>query len=452
MVSAGSPPTPARLGFGKGYILALPWLLMLVHVLNYLDRQVINVLAEPIKQDLGLSDTQLGLMTGFAFAVFYTLVGIPVGRFADRPRTDRVGLLAVALAAWSGMTLLCGFARGFVQLLAARIGVAVFESACTPTAHSLIGESVPPKRRASALAIYGLGIPIGALLGKAGGGALADAFGWRNAFMIVGLPGVIVAVVLWLVLKDPRRARARPNPSAPPLPILDEPPIAAAASTETKAPPTGVASVFREFSRSRALVYILTGATAQQLLVSGISVWGMVFFIRLLELSPGQAGLWIGLSGGIAGAFGTWLGGAISDRFGSRNPRHYMTAPAIGMLLTVPFYFFAWSSGNWWVVLILIFFPDIFDNLYYGGAFASLQTIMKPESRGTATAIFLFVQILLGTGLGALAYGMASDALAPIAGKESLRWVLMGGAFLYLIPAFCFWRGGVHLQRELGRT
>src|SRR5690348_4381169 len=192
---------------GRRGVTATLWILLIVYIFNFIDRQIVNILAEPIAKDLHLSDTQIGLMTGIAFALFYTVLGLPIARYADRPGTNRPRLIAAALAIWSGMTALCGLAQNFGQLLLARVGVGVGEAGCTPAAHSLISDLVPKERRASALGFYALGIPIGTVLGMIIGGLLVDALGWRHAFMIVGLPGVAMAVVVALVLKDPRAMR-----------------------------------------------------------------------------------------------------------------------------------------------------------------------------------------------------------------------------------------------------
>ncbi|MGL4543373.1 MAG: MFS transporter, partial [Polymorphobacter sp.] len=186
----------------------LLWILLIVYVFNFIDRQIVNILAESIKNDLGLSDTQLGLMTGLAFALLYTILGVPIARYADKPHTNRVGLITLSLVLWSAMTALCGLAQNFGQLLAARVGVGIGEAGCTPAAHSLISDAVPREKRASAIAFYGLGIPLGALLGMVIGGFLDDAFGWRMAFLAVGLPGIALGALVWLVLRDPRSSAA----------------------------------------------------------------------------------------------------------------------------------------------------------------------------------------------------------------------------------------------------
>lgn len=403
------------------------FLLFLVLTLNIVDRQVINVLADPISQELGLSDTQLGLMTGLAFAIFYNLSGIPLGRLSDRPRTNRSWLIAGALAAWSSATALCGAATNFAQLLMARIGVAVSEAGCTPPSHSLISDLVPKSRRARALAIFGLGVPIGALIAKAGGGVLAEYFGWRAAFLIVGLPGLLLAVAFLFMVKEPRRLRK-----------------------QGMAPKMAFSDVMRLIFASRALIFMMVGTATAMLLVTGGSVWGMIHFLRNHQLDTATAGLWLGITGGIAGVSGTWLGGWTADKFGRRNPRFYMLPATFAMLASAPLLFFAWYAQDWRIALILLFLPDMFDNMYYGGTFASIQTLVPAEARATVTACFLFVVTMVGTGLGALSFGFVSDLIKPIVpGSESVRWVLMGAAILYVIPALCYWRASVHLGREL---
>ncbi|MGA0607848.1 spinster family MFS transporter [Phenylobacterium sp. VNQ135] len=429
MPSTPSAPPGSAAPFSPAYTRYLLFALLLVMILNVLDRQVINVLAEPIKQELGLSDTQLGLLTGLAFALFYNVVGIPLGRLADNARTNRVTLISASLAVWSGMTALCGAAQTFGHILLARIGVAAGEAGCVPPAHSLIADTVPLAKRARALAIFGLGVPIGALLGKAMGGVLADAFGWRSAFLIVGVPGVLLAALLFFTVREPRKMRlASAGPAAERIPLRE---------------------VVAEIRRSPVLVNLTLAVSTASLLVTGGSVWGMVHFIRNHHLTPGTAGVWIGLSGGIAGSIGTWLGGVVADRYGVRDPRHYMTAPILGMVLTVPLLLLAWHTNNWMLAIALLFLPDMFDNLYYGGVFAAVQSLVSDRTRATATATMLFVMTLVGTGFGALSFGFASDLLKPFAGEgESVRWVLMGAAVLYLVPAYFYWRASRHIRRE----
>ncbi|WP_301749496.1 MFS transporter [uncultured Erythrobacter sp.] len=408
------------------------WILLVVYVFNFIDRQIVNILAEPIARDLDLSDTQIGLMTGLAFALFYTVLGIPIARYADRGTTSRPKVIAVALAVWSAMTALCGLAQNFAQLLLARIGVGVGEAGCTPPAHSLISDMVPPERRASALAFYSLGIPVGTLLGMMIGGTLADHVGWREAFVIVGLPGVALALVVLFVIKDPRHSdaasilRGKNQPAALPL-----------------------GQAVAEVMRSRAFVLLLFAGSAASFLAYGKTTWTTIFFQRTHELTPGQVGLWFGLLGGVAGILGTWAGGYLADRFGAKNRRHVLSAPAIGMALAVPLAIAAYHAPSWPLALALLFIPTVCNSFYYGPTYSAAQGLVPVRARAIAAASLLFFQNLIGLGLGPLFFGMLSDWLQPTYGADSVRYVLYGAAVLGLVPAFFFWRCGLRLNEEL---
>ena len=425
--------TAAASGSGAQSVRLTLWILLTVYVFNFIDRQIVNILAEPIARDLDLSDTQIGLMTGLAFALFYTVLGIPIARFADRPTTSRPRLIAVALALWSAMTALCGLAQNFWQLLLARIGVGVGEAGCTPPAHSLISDMVPPEKRSSALAFYSLGIPVGTLLGMVIGGTLADLVGWREAFVIVGLPGVALALILWFVLKDPRRSDA-------------------AVLLRAKSPPPAalpLGQAVSEVMRSRAFLFLLAAGSAAAFLSYGKTTWTTIFFQRTHDLSPGQVGLWFGLIGGVGGMLGTWLGGYLADRFGAKNRRHVLTAPAIGMTLSIPLAIAAYQAPSWPLALVLLFLPQVFNSLYYGPTYSAAQGLVPLRARAIAAAVLLFCQNLIGLGLGPLFFGMLSDWLQPAYGAESVRYVLYGAALLGLVPAFFFWRCSLNLDAEL---
>lgn len=410
------------------------WMLLIVYIFNFLDRQIVNILAEPIARDLGLSDTQIGLMTGLAFALFYTALGLPIARYADRPTTHRPRLIAVALALWSAMTALCGLAQSFWQLLLARIGVGVGEAGCTPPAHSLISDMVPPERRSSALAFYALGIPIGSLLGLMIGGLLADLLGWRRAFLVVGLPGVAMALLVWFVLREPRRGES--------LEALQ-------ARTTTDTLPLDAA--LKSVMGSRAFVLLLIAGSSAAFLAYGKVTWTTIFFQRTHGMTPGEVGLWFGLLNGLAGVLGTWLGGWLADRYGAQNRRHVLTAPAIGMAVAVPLAFMAYQAATWPVALALLLIPSVCNSLYYGPTYSAAQGLVPVRSRAIAAATLLFFQNLIGLGLGPLFFGVLSDLLQPAYGEDSVRYVLFGAAFLGLIPAFFFWRTSLRLDEELDR-
>lgn len=410
------------------------WILLIVYIFNFIDRQIVNILAEPIARDLGLSDTQIGLMTGLAFALFYTTLGLPIARYSDRPTTHRPRLIAIALATWSAMTALCGLAQNFYQLLIARIGVGVGEAGCTPPAHSLISDIVPPEKRSSALAFYALGIPIGTLLGMLIGGILADWVGWRRAFLFVGLPGVALALLVWFALKEPRRRETmdalRERGNSDTIPFM---------------------TAMKTVMGSRAFALLLVAGSAAAFLAYGKTTWTTIFFQRTHGMTPGEVGFWFGVVNGAAGILGTFLGGYLADRLGAINRRHVLTAPAVGMAIAVPIAFMAYQAQSWQMGLVLLFIPTLMNSLYYGPTYSAAQGLVPLRTRAIAAAVLLFFQNLIGLGLGPLFFGMLSDFLRPEYGEESVRYVLYGAAFLGLIPAFFFWRCSLHLNAELDK-
>ncbi len=408
------------------------WILLIVYIFNFIDRQIVNILAEPIARDLKLSDTQIGLMTGLAFALFYTALGLPIARYADRPTTNRPRLIAVALATWSAMTALCGMAGNFVHLLLARIGVGVGEAGCTPPAHSLISDLVPPERRSSALAFYALGIPIGTLLGMLIGGFLADWIGWRRAFLVVGLPGVALALVVVWFLKEPRHRAG-----------------IASRTASNAAPTLSMFAAMRSLMQSRAFVLLVAAGSAAAFLSYGKTTWTTIFFQRTHGLTPGEVGFWFGIVNGAAGIAGTFLGGWLADKYGAANRRHVLTAPAVGMAVAAPIAFLAYQASSWPVALALLVLPTLLNSLYYGPTYSSAQGLVPLRARAVASATVLFFQNLIGLGLGPLFFGMLSDLLQPAYGEDSVRYVLYGAAFLGLIPAFFFWRCSLRLNEEL---
>lgn len=423
--------TNAEQARSHGNVRLTLWILLIVYIFNFIDRQIVNILAEPIARDLDLSDTQIGLMTGLAFALFYTALGLPIARYADRSGTHRPRLIACALATWSLMTALCGLAQNFWQLLLARIGVGVGEAGCTPPAHSLIADLVPADRRSSALAFYSLGIPIGSLLGMMIGGVLADWLGWREAFLFVGLPGVAMALVVWFALREPRFEGLSSTVKTAPAP---EKPLFKAMGTVLG---------------SRAFVLLLVAGSAAAFLSYGKTTWTTIFFQRTHGMTPGEVGLWFGLINGMAGAVGTFLGGWLADRYGKTNRRHVLTAPAIGMAIAVPLALLAYNAPTWQIALTLLLIPTLCNSLYYGPVYSAAQGLVPLRSRAIAAATLLFFQNLIGLGLGPLFFGMLSDWLQPGFGSESVRYVLYGAALLGLVPAFFFWRASLRLNEEL---
>jgi predicted MFS family arabinose efflux permease len=403
--------------------------LLVVYVFNFLDRQIVTILAEPIARDLGLSDTQIGVLTGLSFALLYSTLGLPIARLADRPRTDRVKLIAIAVAVWSVATALCGGARSFAQLAIARVGVGIGEAGGTPPAHSLITDVAAPEKRARAFAIYQLGPPIGGLIGMVLGGYLAGTLGWRLAFVVVGLPGLALALLVLLVLRDPRRSGA--------------------ATEQAQALPLGEA--LRQILASKAMRLLLTTAGLASFATYGVLIWTTIFFQRSHHLTPAETGLWFGLVNGIASILGVWLGGQIGDRHRARGKQHLLTIPAVAQALSVPFLLTALLVADWRIALVL-FFPAIVLNwLYVAPYYSAVQGLVPPAARAVASASILFMQNLIGLGLGPVLLGYCSDLLKPGYGAESVRYVLFIAGLVSLLAGLFLWRARKYLPAELDR-
>ena len=414
-------------------------LLLAIYVVNFLDRQVINILAEPIKHEFGLADWQLGLMTGFAFSIFYTALGIPIARLAER--RNRAAIIGAAVAVWSGFTVLCGVAQSLWQLLAFRLGVGFGEAGCAPPAHSLIADLVPRKRRASALAVYAMGIPIGSLLGSVLGGLIADARGWRAAFLVVGLPGLVFAVLAFTTLKEPRR-------------------LLAGRAGRAAANAAGLGETLSYLAGRRAFWLVTVGAAIQTLASLGSVPFVPSFFLRnhateiaalasnLSDLlgykmrSIGFVGLAMGLANGSAAALGAWTGGIVADRFGARDVRAILVAPAIASLLTFPISVAALSVGHFGVALSFLAANFFLATMWTGPVFSCGQSVVPPHMRATAAAVLLFTINLIGLGLGPLVVGTSSDLFNKVLGlgpAQGVRWALLSSAVLGIPAAALFW-------------
>ena len=388
---ATSTFTPAYRSYALG-------LLVIVYVLNFVDRQILTILAKPIADELQFSDTQLGLLTGPAFALFYTFAGIPIARWADVGM--RRSIIALALLVWSGMTALTAGAGSLTQLALARVGVGVGEAGCSPPAHSLISDLFPIERRATALAIYSLGIPIGGALGSLLGGWIGQLYGWRAAFLAVGLPGVLLALVVRFTLREPARA------------VVD--------GRES------VRQVFAFMLRRRAFVHMSIGASLHAFTGYGAASFIPVFLMRVHGFELGPLGTWLAAIGLTTGVLGTFLGGAVSDRLAVADVRWYMRVPAIASILGLPFsfLFYLWPEGR---TAILLAIPGaLLGPIYLGPTFAMTQSLVRSNMRALASSILLFIINLIGLGLGPWFVGMLSDALKPSYGVDSIRYALLG--------------------------
>lgn len=441
-------PAPANVrAVSSGYRGYAMGLLLLIYMMNFVDRQVVNILAEPIKRELHLLDWQVGAMSGLAFALFYTVLGLPIARAAERGH--RPFIIAGALALWSLFTALCGLTQNFTQLLLARIGVGVGEAGCTPPAHSLIVDYVPKEKRASALAFYSMGTPLGSLVGMGLGGLIADAHGWRMAFIVCGIPGVILALVAGLTLVEPRIR-------------------ATAAELKQRAEVLRNAKPFREALatlRTKRTFWLVAFAAAIKAFIGyGQAPFAASFFYRnhleeitslaaMFGLQPGGfLGLALGLMAGLGGAIGAFAGGVVADKFGGRDYRAYVSVPAIASLAVIPIFIVAILSPSATFALAMLFFGSVIGTLWYGPVYATAQTIVPPHMRATAAAILLFIINLIGLGLGPLFVGALSDVFAISFGLgegEGVRWALLASALAGLIATALFWGARRSIREEM---
>lgn len=437
-------------GYSSGYRRYAMWVLLCIYALNFLDRQIVNILAEPIKHDLELADWQLGVMTGFAFAVFYTVLGVPIARMAETG--NRVWIISAAMAVWSLFTVLCGFAQNFVQLLLLRIGVGIGEAGCSPPSHSLITDSVPRDKRASALAFYSMGIPLGSLVGMLFGGVIADFYGWRTAFMLAGAPGLLFAVIAVLTLREPRRELKKQ----------------AAAIKAEAAPRPRLADALRELRSKRSFWWMAAGAAIKAFITYGhVAFYGSFFFRNHADglaaladklkaatgiaLGPaGLLGLALGVILGVFGALGIFIGGRLSDRLAVRDVRGYMLVPAISIAVATPFQIASLLAGDLMLAFALLAIPTALNSFYYGPVLASVQSLVQPHTRATASAILFLIVNLVGLGLGPVFVGALSDLLAGAFGSaESLRQAMIWSAVVGVVSGLFFLRARRTIATEI---
>jgi len=417
--SIGAPDKP-------GYRIYVLTILVLVYTFNFLDRQIIGILAIPIKEDLNLSDSQLGLLGGIAFAVLYSTLGVPIAWLADR--VSRTWIMTGALTVWSIMTAACGFVGNFWQLFAARVGVGIGEAGGVAPAYSIIADYYPPHKRARALAIYSFGIPIGSAIGIVFGGIIASMLDWRIAFIIVGAAGVLLAPLFRLTVREPARGRFDP-PQA-----------------ETK--PVSIGKVLRVLSRKPSFWFLTFGASASSMMGYGVFFWLPSFFVRSFQIDLLEASLLFGAILLVAGLIGIWMGGLIGDRLGQKNKGAYAYVPAAAFLLTAPFYAAGVLAPSPYIAVALFFVPVALGLAWLGPTLSAFQHLVAPNMRATASSIFLLINNLLGIGGGVYVLGKLSDTLRPYVGDESLRYSILAGSSFYLVAALLFYFASRHLARD----
>ena len=402
-------------------------ILVVVYTFNFIDRQILSILLESIKTDLGLSDTSLGFLTGFAFALFYATLGIPIAKYADKG--NRRNLIALSLGIWSFMTALSGLAQNFFHLLFARIGVGIGEAGCSPPAHSMIADYFPANKRSTALGIYSLGIPFGIMFGLFAGGWINEVFGWRLAFFVVGIPGIVLAFIFRYTVKEPIRGQAE-------------------GKVDTEKQP----SIYETVSyliRKRSFRHPVFAAALAAFVGYGAITWLPSFFQRSYGMQTSDVGWYLGLILGIPGGLGIFLGGYLSDYFGAKDVRWSLWIAAIAMALTVPFNVYVYLSPTSTMSLLWLIIPVGLGNFYQAATFSQTQGIVELRMRSVAAAILLFIINIIGLGFGPQSVGIVSDLLNSEYGKDSLRYSLLIFAFLKLWCAFHYYMAGRYLKEDL---
>jgi MFS family permease len=427
---ATAAPHEAYTNRYRYYVLAL---LTLGYVFNFVDRQVMTILIEPIKMEFGASDTQMGLLSGLAFALFYATLGIPVARLADR--WSRRNVLAISMTTWSAVTALCATATGFWHLLLLRIGVGIGEAGGTPPSQSLLADYFPPEKRAFAQGILATAPNIGILVGLFGGALIAEAYGWRSVFLVFGIPGVLLAILIQLTIKEPLKVTA-----------------------STSEEGVGLFATLDNIFRLPSFAHIMVGVGFTGIAGYGLGVWSPSFLVRVHNMSLVDAGLYLGLIGVFGGGLGTISSGLLVDRLARRDKRWQLWLPAIGIFLALPtqLAFLLWPAEHRLVMgdvdvpfaLVFMGLSAVFASFWIAPSYAAVQNLVPQYWRTQASALMLLAINLLGMGLGPLLVGMLSDLLSQF-GDSSVRFGLSIGVSLSLVGGVAYLRGSALYARAI---
>lgn len=412
--------------------------LVLVFTSSHIDRQIVAILGQPIKEALAISDTQLGLLTGVMFALFYATLGMPMAMWADR--RNRRNLIAFSIAVWSGMTALCGLAQNYGQLLLARIGVGVGEAGSNPPSHSIIADLYGPTERATALAIFGTGVNAGIMLGFLIGGWVNEWLGWRWAFIIAGLPGLAIALLVRLTIQEPPRGYSERT--------------ADAGRRETRTASSGDSEATPFWAVARTLVGspILRNTVIAGTLVSffgyALVLWVPVYLVRVHEMGTGEVGTILALLIGLGGAVGTFFGGLMADKLSARHPGWRAWVVVVAYAIALPLATLAFLADSAFATITLYILPAMLAGAYIGPGFAIIQSHVPLRMRSVAAAINLFILNIIGLGLGPFSVGLISDLTAEAAGLESLRYGLLAMIPIGFWGTLHYLRAGILLGRE----
>jgi predicted MFS family arabinose efflux permease len=396
-------------------------LVLFVSAFNMADRLLIGILAEPIKQEFGLTDTMMGLLSGTVFALVYPPLGLPIAALADR--LNRKNILSACLAFWSAATAAAAAAGGYWQLVAARLAVAAGEAGFVPPTHSLIADYVSEKRRARAFSVIAAGAAVGMLVANIAGGALAETYGWRTAFALLGAGGCVLALVLAVTLREPPRSA----------------PLTPKASVKR----TGV----RALLSNRVFMFCVLGSAFHLMYQYAAAAWSAPFYIRAFELNLLQAGLFVGIGGAVATALGGIAGGFAGDWFAARDRRWLAFWPAITVAVAAPFGAMGYLVGDVWLAFGSLLIAAFANALYQSSTYALVQSQVGGDGRATAAALMIFIQNLLGLGVGPLAVGVLSDQLTPEFGARALGIAMSGANALNIVAALLFVAAGLAIAR-----
>jgi MFS family permease len=423
MTTAASPSLPRT--EKRTYIAWVLLLFTLVAMFGFVDRIIVQILVQPIKAELKVSDARMGLLGGLTFAVLYAVLSIPIARLAERK--NRVAIISISTALWSLATAVSGFASNFTHLLLARVGVGIGEAGGAPATASVIADYFPQQRRASAMAIYGLAVPLGAFVGGSAGGFIAQHWGWRAAFLIVGLPGVLLALLQWLTLREPPRGQNDPG-----VDVSNTPPFSA---------------VLQRFWDRPALIHVIFGATISTVAGYGLNYFMAAYLSRHFGLDYAQAGLRFGLISSLPAALSFMAGGFLSDWAGRRGAHWYALVPAIGAALSTPFFIAAFRANTVDVATALLAICALCQYAYIPAAAAITQNMMEPRMRASAVAVTGLIYTLVGQGLGPLLVGALSDHFTRAAFAGDFDYICHADAGV--VAAACGQAAATGLQSAL---
>jgi len=413
-------------GRSRGFILLM---VTLVYVVNYLDRNILNIVLPEIKKEFHLTDFALGILSGTSFAITYATLAMPLAWIADR--TNRRNVIAASLTLFSAMTVVCAYAGSAAQLIFARVFTGVGEAGTGPAIQSILSDLYPPKQRAAALSLYSSGLNLGLLIAFFGGGEIAQFFGWRAAFLASGLPGLILVFVFLFAVPEPPRGHVDQLKDASRAPSF----------------PSTVAHLWSQ--RSFRWLSIGTAFSA----FGGYA--GLTFVPLFLTVShgmaPGERGLVLALLSGIAGGFGTYISGVLADRLSRRNVRWNMYVPIIFIVISLPFTPIFYLASDLRVVLLSAIIPNMVGAIYLGPSLAMTQALVPLRMRAQAAAILLFILNIIGFGLGPPTVGEISELLKPSLGTDSIRWAMMTTLIPWVISAWCYWLASRTLKEDLAR-